>query len=535
METKRQRAAAYLRMSTDQQQYSIANQLDAITVYAALRGIDIVATYEDEGKSGLTIEGRGGLQSLLRDVQAGSCSFRVIIVYDVSRWGRFQDADESAYYEYICKRAGIGVEYCAEQFENNGSPLSTIIKSIKRAMAGEYSRELSTKVFFGQQRLIQKGFILGGMSGYGFRRQIVDPSGVPKVVLSHGQWKNIRDDRIVLIPGPAEEIETIRWIYERYIGGADEVHIAADLKKRGPRSDNGKPFTARLVHTVLTSERYIGTNVWNKSSSKLKSRRLQNTPESWVKFPNAFPALIDTETFEAAKEERRRRHARLSDDEMLSPLRVLLQKHGKLTIDLINGTKGIPTNTAYVFRFGSMRRVYDLVGHKPSKDCSYADINQRVREPLAAACDHIATSLIATGIQVVGLAWNRVVIDKNYRLMVTLSRFRRTRNHSIGWHVPFTRLPTDIFVIARLDQSAQAILDYFVVPRRLLSVLQFNLTEPKANALHQDYWSPDAAGLAEKVEMVRNELARDVRYFLKGHERHLSVELDVFPPSRSAR
>lgn len=69
--------------------------------------------------------------------------FNFILVYDVSRWGRFQDADESAYYEYICKRAGINVAYCAEQFENDGSPVSTIVKGVKRAMAGEYSRELS--------------------------------------------------------------------------------------------------------------------------------------------------------------------------------------------------------------------------------------------------------------------------------------------------------------------------------------------------------------------------------------------------------
>jgi hypothetical protein len=42
------------------------------------------------------------------------------------------------------------VEYCAEQFDNDGSPISTIVKGVKSAMAGEYSRELSTKVFAGQ-------------------------------------------------------------------------------------------------------------------------------------------------------------------------------------------------------------------------------------------------------------------------------------------------------------------------------------------------------------------------------------------------
>src|SRR3546814_15924340 len=95
--------------------------------------------------------------TLFRSVQSGTADFTVILVYDVSRWGRFQDADESAYYEYICKRAGIAVIYCAEQFENDGSPVSTIVKGVKRAMAGEYSRELSNKVFAGQCRLIEIG------------------------------------------------------------------------------------------------------------------------------------------------------------------------------------------------------------------------------------------------------------------------------------------------------------------------------------------------------------------------------------------
>jgi DNA invertase Pin-like site-specific DNA recombinase len=125
-----------------------------------------VRTYADEGKSGLRIDGRQALQRLISDVVNGNADFCVILVYDVSRWGRFQDADESAYYEYICRRAGIQVAYCAEQFENDGSPVSTIVKGVKRAMAGEYSRELSAKVFAGQCRLIEMGFRQGGPAGY---------------------------------------------------------------------------------------------------------------------------------------------------------------------------------------------------------------------------------------------------------------------------------------------------------------------------------------------------------------------------------
>jgi DNA invertase Pin-like site-specific DNA recombinase len=151
--------------STDHQKYSTENQSLANQAYAAARGIVVVRTYADEGKSGLSIGGRDALKRLIADVQTGGADFEAILVYDVSRWGRFQDADQSAYYEFICKRAGIAVHYCAEQFENDGSPLSTIVKGVKRAMAGEYSRELSVKVFAGQSRLVELGFKMGGAPG----------------------------------------------------------------------------------------------------------------------------------------------------------------------------------------------------------------------------------------------------------------------------------------------------------------------------------------------------------------------------------
>jgi DNA invertase Pin-like site-specific DNA recombinase len=186
------RAAQYVRMSTEHQQYSTENQADVLREYASRRGIQIVQTFSDAGKSGLRIDGRDGLKDLIETVQCGRADFAMILVYDVSRWGRFQDADESAYYEYICKRAGITVQYCAEQFENDGSPVSTIVKGVKRAMAGEYSRELSAKVFKGQCRLIELGFRQGGAAGYGLRRLLIDQTGKPKAELQPGEQKSPR-------------------------------------------------------------------------------------------------------------------------------------------------------------------------------------------------------------------------------------------------------------------------------------------------------------------------------------------------------
>lgn len=206
------RAAQYVRMSTDHQRYSTENQSDAIAAYAALHGMQIVATYADEGKSGLNICGRDALKRLIDDIDNKRADYEALLVYDVSRWGRFQDADESAFYEYQCRRAGVRVIYCAEQFENDGTPVATIVKSVKRAMAGEYSRELSSKVFAGQCRLIELGYRQGGPAGVGLRRLLVDERGEAKGVLSRGEQKSLQTDRVILVPGPPEEMDLVRRI-----------------------------------------------------------------------------------------------------------------------------------------------------------------------------------------------------------------------------------------------------------------------------------------------------------------------------------
>src|ERR1700736_6005090 len=177
------RAAQYVRMSTDYQRYSIENQAAVIAAYAQLHRLVIVRTYRDEGESGLKLKNRAGLIRLLDDVRSGAVDFDHILVYDVSRWGRFQDTDESAHYEFICKEAGIKVAYCAEQFDNDGSLMSSIVKNIKRVMAAEYSRELSVKVHAGSCRVAGMGFRPGASPGYGLRRELVDENRYSRGVL----------------------------------------------------------------------------------------------------------------------------------------------------------------------------------------------------------------------------------------------------------------------------------------------------------------------------------------------------------------
>ncbi|NOX40004.1 MAG: recombinase family protein [Alphaproteobacteria bacterium] len=76
------RAAEYVRMSTEHQKYSTENHGEAIQAYATTRGMKIVRTYADAGKSGLSIKGRDALQRLIKDVETGAADFEVILVYD---------------------------------------------------------------------------------------------------------------------------------------------------------------------------------------------------------------------------------------------------------------------------------------------------------------------------------------------------------------------------------------------------------------------------------------------------------------------
>jgi DNA invertase Pin-like site-specific DNA recombinase len=483
---KRTSAAEYVRMSTDHQQYSTANQSQAIREYADRNRFRIEKTYTDSGKSGLNLDGRDALKELIDDVQSGKAEYSTILVYDVSRWGRFQDADESAYYEHICKRAGISVRYCAEQFENDGSPVSTIVKGVKRAMAGEYSRELSVKVFAGQRRLIELGYRQGGPAGYGLRRQLIDQNGVPKSQLVRGEQKSIQTDRIILIPGPEQEIETIRFIYESFVGGGrSEAEIATLLNQRGALTDLGRPWTRATVHQILINEKYVGNNVWNRSSCKLKGHRITNPAEKWVRHDKAFEQIIDDETFQAAKKIIGDRAKHYSDEELLDLLRGLLERHGYLSGIIIDELELGPSSSAYRSRFGSLLRAYELIGFTPERDYRYIEINRALRRMYPGL---IAATI--RGIEAIGgkvsqdLDTDLLEVNDEFTASLCLVRSQESSSGMHRWHIRFDMgLRPDITVAIRMNQMNAGILDYYLLPRFDMEASKLRLAEDNGAGL----------------------------------------------------
>lgn len=480
------KAAMYARMSTDHQKYSIDNQTAAITHYAAEHNMEIVANYIDDGKSGLDFDGREALQRIINDVKSGVNNFSVILVLDVSRWGRFQDPDEAAYYEYKCRRAGLEFIYVNEQFENDGSPMATVVKGLKRAMAGEYSRELSGKVFAGQCRLIEMGYRQGGPAGYGLRRMLINERGEPKAELGQGEHKSLQTDRVILVPGPKEEVEIVRWIYGTFTeDGWRESEIAAVLNRRGVMNDLGRPWSRGTIHEILINEKYIGNNVFNRTSYKLKSKRVNNPPEIWVRSEGAFEAIVEPRYFYTAQGIIRARSQRLSDEELLNKLKALRQRNGWLSGIVIDEAEDMPSSSAYQHRFGSLIRAYQLIDYTPDRDYRYIEINRHLRKLYASVVEDTIQNIKKLGATVHReVTSDLIFINNELKLSMVICRCQYTKTGSYRWKIHLdSGLQPDITIAIRMDANNEQVLDYYVLPALDVENPKMRLAEENGMAL----------------------------------------------------
>lgn len=454
-------------MSTDDQPNSIRTQRDAIQRYATAHGFEIVATYADPGKSGLEIRNRLGLRSLLRDVVTGNCRFHAVLVYDVSRWGRFQNTDESAHYEFLCRRAGIPVHYCAEQFENDDRLPNAIMKTLKRTMAAEYSRELSVKIADAHQRIAAEGYHVGGRAGYGLRRMLISTSG-HKRVLQAGECKNLTSDHVVLVPGPKNEVECVRTIFE--LAARKEYSaraIAEELNRRKLRYSNNQFWDYERVYRILKNERFLGSAVWGVRNSRF-NRPTRRVPRSeWVIKHGAFPAIINADQFAIARRQIIRRTTRGKPDEYyLNRLAKALPKRGDSRETLI---KKAHRRHAYSRRFGNILSAYEVIGYKPSSHVINSRMaSSKIRHLKVALFDQIK-KLFPSRIRMVhhfGQKQYRVLeLDNHWRIAVYVCRtYPPTFSGEPGWMLTMRTEEKELPALICLpDRELGSLTDFYFV------------------------------------------------------------------------
>ncbi len=361
-------AAQYVRMSSERQDCSLEYQRAVIAAYALQQGYEVVRTYEDAGLSGLTIGKRKGLRNLIADVVAGTAPFSVVLVYDVSRWGRFQNPDQSAHYEFLCAEAGVSVEYCAEAFNNDGSPTSALLKHIKRAMAAEYSRELSQKARQAKLGLRREGYWMGSMPGYGLRREVVTRAGKVLAVREIGEWGRYPGGHTRLVPGPSHEVEVVRRIYRLYLREDGTYSgVARLLNREGILAEGGSAWSVARVREVLTNPKYVGRLVSGRWCHELGGGRRRMPEERWMYVDGALEPLVSLRAFKLVRRKIRSRRERVTEADALADLKRVLAEQGGLSEHIIR-KHGRWSVALYQRRLGSVRQIYALLGYKTSPE-----------------------------------------------------------------------------------------------------------------------------------------------------------------------
>lgn len=463
------RVAQYLRMSTDHQQYSLHNQSEYIKDYAEKNNMEIAYTYDDAGKSGVSIIGRHSLQQLLSDVEQKKIDIQAVLFYDVSRFGRFQNSDEAAYYSFLFERNGVDLIYCSEPIPTKDFPLeSSVILNIKRSSAAYHSRNLSEKVFIGQANLIKLGYHQGGMAGYGLRRLLVDENGIAKEILGFRKRKSIQTDRVILIPGPKNEIKIVNSIYDLFIDdNMPEFIIAERLNEQNIPAENGTLWTRAKIHQILTNEKYIGNNIYNKTSSKLKSRLVKNPKNEWVRCDKAYKPIISKKKYNKAQEIIQLRSVHLTNEELLEKLKQKLESNGKLSGFIIDEDDTGPSSSVYRTRFGGLLRAYTLIGYKPEHDYSYIQINEALRSFYSGIIEDFKGEILKSNCYIDEYKYAPMLyINDEFLISVLITKCTHMKSGKLRWKVRFDNSQKAVItIVIRMDSQNISPLDFYIIPK----------------------------------------------------------------------
>ena len=450
----RLRAVAYYRHSAEiGQENSVEIQQDNVRNFAAKHDIDIINEFADRGKSGLNAEGRPAFNEMMEWVRTRA-DFCLILVLDVSRWGRFQDTDLSAHYESLCTQHGKQVIYTNIGFTRDEDRLiNQLRKSIDRYQSAEYSRTLSKKVFEGAAKVAHQGYRPGGPPPYGFHRMMLDENKEPDRILHPGQRKAIQNGRVILVPGDADQVEVILEVFVLFVKkGYTERQIAGHLNAKDIPSPGGVRWSEASVRRILTDRQYVGSVVYNRSTQRLKTKRRANPPSDWIVTPDAYEPVVTVELFDQAQAILDSRKRRYTPEQMLRRLQTLYDKYNLVTSQMIHFDDESPSPATYAARFGGLSGAFQAM-------C--ADVRQRVRDDVFQA--------ISQEVRLVDEHDDFIVINRHFTVLIQPS-VPVPDGYGAFWSFkPDHRSSVDITLGVPLsDAGGQEILGYLALPRLMV-------------------------------------------------------------------
>lgn len=324
------KVALYIRRSTNErlQADSLKVQEQILRAYAREHSMKVVEVFTDSA-SGTSTKHRASFLQMVERITHGAL-FSAVLVRDVSRFGRFFDVDEGAFFEVLFLGHGVKTVYCEEVFASDTSPMASLVKSVRRVMASEYSRDRSRLTRYAQSRATRLGFHAKGPAPYGMRRVMITQDGRHVLDLGPGEWKALANHRVRLVAGDPEAVSTVRRIFDLYDGDKLEPSaIARALNESGIASPKGLRWCEQSVSNVLSNSVYAGLARYQPRRNGLSDPLPVSQVESLAVWDAPGPeAIIEVEQFRRVEMRLSRRTSRRSNATLATEARAAFEEHG---------------------------------------------------------------------------------------------------------------------------------------------------------------------------------------------------------------
>ena len=283
----------YIRVSTAMQVdgYSLEAQKERLMKFAEFQEMEVVREYCDAGKSGKSITGRPEFQRMLQDVSEERDGVAFILVFKLSRFGR-NAADVLNSLQFI-QDYGVNL-ICVEDGIDSSKDSGKLTITVLSAVAEIERENILVQTMEGRKQKAREGKWNGGQAPFGYD---LDSKNSTLVVNE-------------------EEAEIVRIIYDKFVHtdmGADAICNYLNQRgytKKKVRGHELNYFARGLIMKILDNPVYTGKIAYGKNvTEKVKGTRDEYRrvkTDDYLLADGLHEAIVDEETWEAAREKRKR-------------------------------------------------------------------------------------------------------------------------------------------------------------------------------------------------------------------------------------
>ncbi|WP_330610360.1 MULTISPECIES: recombinase family protein [Blautia] len=283
----------YIRVSTAMQVdgYSLEAQKERLIKFAEFQDMEVVREYCDAGKSGKSITGRPEFQRMLQDVSEERDGVAFILVFKLSRFGR-NAADVLNSLQFI-QDYGVNL-VCVEDGIDSSKDSGKLTITVLSAVAEIERENILVQTMEGRKQKAREGKWNGGQAPFGYDL----------------------DSRNSTLVVNEEEAEIVRIIYDKFVHtdmGADVICNYLNQRgytKKKVRGHELNYFARGLIMKILDNPVYTGKIAYGKNvTEKVKGTRDEYRrvkTDDYLLADGLHEAIVDEETWEAAREKRKR-------------------------------------------------------------------------------------------------------------------------------------------------------------------------------------------------------------------------------------